>query len=89
VPQILRLLARGPFRPRALWSIVEHIVARPSLLAVCGPFVDWCRVAVAMGVGSDNPLHAIDGYPQTVAHTRHWDAHEWQFGIWTFRRQRD
>jgi hypothetical protein len=68
MPQILRQLARGPFRPRALWSIVEHIVARPSLLAVCGPFVDWCRVAVAMGVGTDNPLHAIDGYPQTVAH---------------------
>jgi hypothetical protein len=68
VPQILRLLARGPFCPRALWSIVEHIVARPSLLAVCGPFVDWCRVTVAMGVGTDNPLHAIDGYPQAVAH---------------------
>jgi hypothetical protein len=68
VPQIKWMLARGPFRPRAIWSIVEHIVACPSLLAVCGPIVDWCCVAVAMWVGADIPLQAIDGYPMAVAH---------------------
>jgi hypothetical protein len=68
VPELLRLLARGPVFPRALWALAQHIMDRPSLLASCSPFIDWCRVAVAMGVDEDNPLQSILGSPQPVAH---------------------
>jgi hypothetical protein len=51
VPELLFLLVRGPVSPRALWALAQHIMDRPWLLAFCGPFVDWCHVAV----GSPQP----------------------------------
>jgi hypothetical protein len=40
MPELLRLLARGPVFPRALWALAQHIMDRPSLLISCGPFVN-------------------------------------------------
>jgi hypothetical protein len=80
VAELMRMLAQGVVRPRALWAIAARIVADPPIMAACSPFVDWCRIAVAMGAGTANPLavamgagtanplRGIDGGPAPVAH---------------------
>jgi hypothetical protein len=67
VAELLFSLAKGPVRPRAFWTIAARIAADPPVMAACSSFVDWCRVAVAMGAGEANPLRGIDGAPAPVA----------------------
>jgi hypothetical protein len=66
VPELLRMLAQGSVWPRDLWPTALHILGRPTVLEACGQFVDWCRVAIAMGEGADNPLRGLDGDPVPV-----------------------
>jgi hypothetical protein len=67
-PLLMPGLARGHVSTRALWALAQYMVDHPSLLAACGPFMDWCRVTVAMAVNKDNLLRSISGLPQPVAH---------------------
>jgi hypothetical protein len=68
IAELLHSLARGPVRPRAFWTIAARIVVNQPVMAACGSFVDWCRIAVTMGAGKANPLCGIDGAPAPMAH---------------------
>jgi hypothetical protein len=59
VPELLRTLEHGSLTPRALWDVAVDLATHPNLYAACEPFVTWCRVAVAMGVGAANPLRSV------------------------------
>jgi hypothetical protein len=50
----------GGLSPRDLWTeIATPLVGDDLHRDVCAPFIDWCRVAVADGVGEHNPLHSL------------------------------
>jgi hypothetical protein len=42
--------------PDFFWNLAQHVVDHPVRSGNCLAFVDWCRVAVAGGIGAINPL---------------------------------
>jgi hypothetical protein len=61
-----------PFVAELPRTIAARIAADPPVMAACSSFVDWCRVAVAMGAGEANPLRGI----------------VWWCAIWIFHQPR-
>lgn len=71
VGTLLRITTEGPgLTPRTLWETVEGFAqVDPALAAVCQEFVSWCALAIAGGVGGENPLRVTPetGCPLVVA----------------------
>jgi hypothetical protein len=63
VAQILCHLAIGTIAPTGFWNLAQHVVDHPVRSGSCLAFVDWCRVAVAGGIGVTNPLQNMAGVP--------------------------
>jgi hypothetical protein len=63
VAQILRHMATGTIAPTGFWNLAQHVVDHPVRSGSCLAFVDWCRVAVAGGIGATNPLRNAAGVP--------------------------
>jgi hypothetical protein len=45
------------------YGSAQHVVDHPVCSGSCLAFVDWCRVAVAGGIGAINPLRNTAGVP--------------------------
>jgi hypothetical protein len=63
VAKILRHLATGTIAPTGFWNLAQHVVDHPVRSGSCLAFFDWCRGAVAGGIGATNPLRDVAGVP--------------------------
>jgi hypothetical protein len=70
---LLRLLDQGPVTPRDLWPFASAMEADPVLALTAAHWVDWCRVAVATGIGAANAIRAANpadhNLPESLAIT--------------------
>lgn len=56
-PILAASVAPGGLSPRDLWTqFVRSLLNDPVAFPMCGPFIDWCRVAYSHGIAALNTL---------------------------------